>query len=406
MIPDGAHQLDSSCLMPDELSVAFWIIAAGWTFLAIRSWAQIRRLRALPAAPAEIGADEASVTVVIAARDEASRIVRTIRAALAQRQVKLEVVLVDDRSVDETGETLRAIMREDSRLHHVRIESLPAGWLGKCHAMHTGAAGAGSEWLLFADADTTLRDPDTLRRVVQTARTEHADHACLLPRMPARTPWAQAMTCALLLLAVDRLDRVQRDQPGCYFGVGAFNLVRSSLYHSFGGHEPLKLEVLDDVHLGALVREHGGRSRFFTAFTEVETTWGGTVRELVQVLEKNGFAALRYSAALVVVYVGLFLLGWGGALLGPAFSVATRGVAPSAAFLAMMLLIAPAMNVAHRLGFPRAVAALALLSLPILIYAGLRSTALTLGRGGVRWRDTFYPLAELRAGRFRSRGGR
>src|SRR5437764_1298015 len=92
-------------------------------------------------------------SVVIAARNEEARIEQTIRHLLAQRGVEAEFIVVNDRSTDRTGEILRRLADEDARVKVLRIEALPEGWLGKCHACHTGASAATGDWILFTDAD-------------------------------------------------------------------------------------------------------------------------------------------------------------------------------------------------------------------------------------------------------------
>lgn len=93
------------------------------------------------------------VSVVIAARDEEARIEMTARNLLSQEDVELEVIAVDDRSTDRTGEILGRIAETEPRLKVLRVDALPEGWLGKCHACHMGTQSATGEWLLFTDAD-------------------------------------------------------------------------------------------------------------------------------------------------------------------------------------------------------------------------------------------------------------
>src|ERR1051325_10374674 len=81
-------------------------------------------------------------SVVIAARDEEARVEQTIRHLFAQRGVEAEFIVVDDRSADRTSEILRRLAKEDPRLKVKRVDVLPAGWLGKCHACHLGATAA------------------------------------------------------------------------------------------------------------------------------------------------------------------------------------------------------------------------------------------------------------------------
>src|SRR4026209_938234 len=90
-------------------------------------------------------------SVVVAARDEEARIGDTVRHILAQHDVLLEVIVVDDRSVDRTYEILTQLAQQDDRVHLLRVLELPDGWLGKCHACHLGASNAQGEWILFTD---------------------------------------------------------------------------------------------------------------------------------------------------------------------------------------------------------------------------------------------------------------
>ena len=75
-------------------------------------------------------------SVVIAARDEERRIDNAIRNLLAQREVSLEVIVVDDRSTDRTEEILTRLTQQDYRVRMQRVQTLPNGWLGKCYECH------------------------------------------------------------------------------------------------------------------------------------------------------------------------------------------------------------------------------------------------------------------------------
>ena len=87
----------------------------------------------------------------------------------------------------------------------------------------------------------------------------------------------------------------------------------------------------------------------------------------------------------------------GSAVAGP-FSGSAAGLAAGASLLSLSL---PAGILARRLGWPLSAAALTPFVFPLLFYAVLNSAVVTLRQGGVRWRDTFYPLATLREGTLR-----
>jgi hypothetical protein len=180
-------------------------------------------------------------------------------------------------------------------------------------------------------------------------------------------------------------------------GIGAFNLVRMNAYRECGGYQALRLTVLDDVKLGLLLRRAGKRTRAFIGGDDVECHWGTTVQAMIKIMEKNYFAALEYrmGAALALGIGGPLL--WCVAIIGP-FAGTVAGMA---AGLALLLLMLPAGILARRLGWSFSAVALTPFIYPVLLYAILNSALVTIRQGGIRWRETFYPLEMLRRGTVR-----
>ncbi len=334
--------------------------------------------------------------MVIAARDEETRIEDTIRHLLAQDYVQVEIIVVDDRSTDRTTVILQQLSQQNARVHVKRVNELPDGWLGKCHACHIGAQSATSEWLLFTDADCWLKS-DVIIRALRVAARDSADHITLTPGIAPESVGAQAWHLAFLISLANWFSGVNRDRPKAYLGMGAFNLVKVSAYHQCGGYEALKLTVLDDVKLGLLLHRAGKRTRGFIGGKDVECHWGTTVTSMIKIMEKNYFAALdfRFWTALAASQGGM--LFWGIGLAGPL----TGTLAGIAAGLCLLSLIIPAYLLARRLGWPFAAALLTPFIFPLLFYAVFNSMFATVRNGGIRWRGTFYPLDTLRSGTVR-----
>jgi hypothetical protein len=91
------------------------------------------------------------------------------------------------------------------------------------------------------------------------------------------------------------------------------------------------------------------------------------------------------------LFVGLLA----AVLVGGLLSGTAAGLA---ATLSPLSVILPAALLARRLNWPWTSAVLAPFMFPLFIYALLHSTFVTLRQGGIRWRETFYPLETLRAG--------
>jgi glycosyltransferase involved in cell wall biosynthesis len=367
--------------------------------MSVRMLWHLRWMRRLPPrnffTTVQIGQKQ-TVSVVLAARDEAHRVQKTVRGLLEQQEVNLEIIVVDDRSSDESGEILRKLAAEDKRVKVIRVDVLPPDWLGKCHACYLGANAATGEWILFTDADCWLKK-NVIIRALSLAAFQGADHITLTPGIVEANVGASAWHLAFLLSLADWVSGVNRDQPKRFLGMGAFNLVRSSAYRACGGYEALRLTVVDDVKLGLLLRRAGFRTRGCIGGDDTLCDWGTTLGSIIRIMEKNYFAALDYRLGAVIA-VGLILPTlWGLAILG-FFTATLMGMF---AGVALFSLIVPAWVVARRLGWSIGPALITPLVFPMLFYAILRSTLITLKQGGIRWRGTFYPLDGLRRGNVR-----
>ncbi|HEX3998621.1 MAG TPA: glycosyltransferase family 2 protein [Pirellulales bacterium] len=340
-----------------------------------------------------------TVSVIVAARDEGARIEQTLRWLLAQQNVALDLTVVDDRSTDATPQILDRLAAEFDRLHVLHIESLPDGWLGKCHALWRGAEHARGEWILLADADIHMA-PDLVGRAIATARAERADHLCLWPAINCSGAATRGVMLAWsqCLALYAPAWQINRDRGHRAIGIGAFNLVRREAYRAIGGHEPLRLEVVEDAKLGLLLRRAGFRQRIYTGLADLEAEWALSLAGSVRAVEKNWFAALHYSiakSALVILFVA--------ALIG--VSIAAPWLAPPPiGWIGLASLWAPAIPGViqlRRARWPAWVLPLVPLGFLLFCWAGVHSTTKTLRQGGIRWRDTFYTLAELRRGMVR-----
>jgi glycosyltransferase involved in cell wall biosynthesis len=108
------------------------------------------------------------VSVVVPTRDRQHMIVATVQEIIAQRGVALEIVVVDDGSVDGTSQALAAIA--DSRLRVIRHERAR----GQSMARDSGVAAARAPWVAFLDDDDRWA-PDKLRTQLDAATAAGAD---------------------------------------------------------------------------------------------------------------------------------------------------------------------------------------------------------------------------------------
>lgn len=373
------------------------LASSGWlagSWLALRASRRVRTLRSIDSPPLPLWP---RLTVVIAARDEEASIAHAVSSLREQDYPDLEIVVADDRSSDATGPILDRIAAEDSRVRVVHVPAVPEGWLGKVHALACATSIARGEWLLFTDADVQFR-PGALRRSVSHAVTRGLDHLVVAPDVHASSKLQQAANAAFAaaFLAGTRALDVSRPGSRAYVGVGGFNLVRRALWERTPGFPFLRMEVLDDVGLARMMRDAGARRDFLLGFEDVRVEWYGSLRAMIRGLEKNFFAAARFSLIRAIALAGgtaaFAVAPWIGLVTGPGWVRAAGAVAIAAHGFA-------ATAVARRL----ARSILPLLLMPagalVLAYALVRSAWVCTRDGGITWRGTRYPLGALREGR-------
>jgi glycosyltransferase involved in cell wall biosynthesis len=371
-------------------------IAFLWVLNAIDILRGVPKLPSIPnIAPLE-DAGCPAVSILFAARDEEEKLPGALNKFLALDYPRYEVVAVDDRSGDGTAEILDSAARSDPRLKVVRVSTLPAGWLGKPHAMQQAYEHSSGEWLVFTDADVHF-SPDLLRRAVALAQREGWDHLTLLSSVEMHSVGEKiALTFFGMGFIIGvRPWRTNDPHSTGYAGVGAFQLIRRSTYQAIGMHRRLAMEVVDDMKLGKLVKEKSFRSGVGKAWNEVRVRWHAGVGNIVRGTTKNFFAVSSYNPWLACVQLGMVLLLCVLPWVALPF---LRGWALLFDAIAVGVIIATHAGVSIEVG----VSPLYALTEPLgaLVFAWMitRSTIVTLWNGGITWRGTFYRLEELRRG--------
>ncbi len=338
------------------------------------------------------------VSVVVPARDEGHKIEAGLKSLLASDYPDFEIVAIDDRSRDETGAIMDRLAEGQSRLRVIHIVELPEGWLGKNHALQVGTQESTGEWVLFSDGDV-IHDPLTLRRAVRFAVAHEVDHLPLFPDIEAGGMIEAAFVACfgLIFAAGTQPYLIPTRWPRAYCGVGAYNLVRRSALNRAGGFEPIKLDILDDVKLGKMLKRSGSRCSILRAGDGLSIRWQSGAWACITGLEKNAFASANYSVAQLLWMCGMISLVICGPVVGAIFAGDARTGFVAAAVLSHFLYGLIAWLFGHSFWlFPMLVP-----SGFAFVFAFLRSGWITLRQGGVRWRDTFYPLEVLRRGVFR-----
>ncbi len=349
------------------------------------------------------------VSIIVPARNEERDIEQSLNWLLGLDYDNYDVIAVNDRSTDQTGEIMERVAQDQNPhfsqrtremghpvlkvIHH---QELPAGWLGKTHAMWTATNEASGEWLLFTDADVLFK-ADSVRRALVYAEAEKADHVVLFPRMIMKTPGEYMMIAFFQTMFVfgHRPWKVADPKSRDHMGVGAFNLMRHSAYESIGTYEALRMEVLDDMKLGKVVKNAGFAQRNVFGGDLISIRWANGAMGVVNNLTKNFFAVLSFQwPRTLISAVGLAFLNlmpFLGVWLAHGWERLPYAVALGSMFSIYM-------GMSWRSGVPAYYFLLHPVSTVLFVYTLMRSMFHTLWNDGIVWRGTRYPLEELRKG--------
>ncbi len=374
----------------------FAIVAIFWIAYGLRTALGALTLPWLKdCAPAEDG-DCPTVTLLFAARNEEEKLPQALETLRQINYPALEIIAANDRSTDGTAKILSDAARRDPRLIVVNIAELPAGWLGKPHALQRAYEASSGEWLLFTDADVQFL-PDAVRRAVTLVQTKKLDHLTLMTDVEMHGFWEKTVLTFFGLgfhLATNPRG-VSDPQSRAYIGIGAFQLVKRAAYEASGMHRRLCMEVLDDMKLAKIVKQSGFRSAVGIAQDFVTVRWHAGVANIVRGVTKNFFAGAEFRLSIVALQLAAifcanilpflafpFVHGWALGLVIISLVIALGFHAGTA----VVMRASPCYALTQPLGAA------------IFGYMLLRSTIVTLGQGGIVWRETFYPLEELRRG--------
>lgn len=336
---------------------------------------------------------EPTLSVVIPARNEEQKLKIALTSVLNQEYRNLEVIAVNDRSTDATGEILDKLAKTYPNLRVFHLSQLPSGWLGKNYALFFGAEQATGEFLLFSDADIVM-NKTALKRAVFYLQNQNFDHLVVGPQIAKTNAITNAMLVIFVINFMLFLKPWKAKNPGSkrFVGGGAFSLMRRQVYQQIGSMQAIPMCVADDLKLGQLIKKHGFRQDFLGGADMIFLEWYSGAREMIDGLTKNSFAVLDFSVIKIsgaIMYylmlnlwplLALFLTS-GSLLFLNGFIVVLNTLLQIAAARYMQLPLRSA------LASPLAVI--------LHIYILLRSTVMTISQGGISWRGTFYPIEEI-----------
>ncbi len=242
--------------------------------------------------PGYAGENPPLVSAILPAKDEEQNIAVCLDSLCGQDYPRLEILVADDRSTDQTAAIARRIAARDPRVRVVSITELPPGWTGKNHALHRAVPQARGAWLWFVDADTR-HEPQSLSVMMELARQHRAALVSLLPEQRLETFWERIVQpiAGVTLMQSFPAGKIHDPRSRCAFANGQFIVVERSAYEEAGGHEAVRDRFVEDIALAGRVKALGKPIRLAFCRGLVDCRMYATLGQLVR-----GWSRILYDA--------------------------------------------------------------------------------------------------------------
>lgn len=238
------------------------------------------------------------VSVIIPARNEEGKIGRCIDSVLKQDYPNFEVVIINDRSTDRTGDIIGEFAANDKRIKFVQGKEAPDGWIGKCNALANAVGYASGEFFIFTDADT-FHHPNSIRDAISHAIVEKCDLLSFVPVQELGSFWERLVMPVLLgsFLLGDPFHTVNDPEAARAYAYGQYILCRRSSYHAIGGHQSVRDEIVEDHAIGRVFKEKGykvnvadGKTLYSVRmYTDFESLWQGWTKNVYSLIDSKIF---------------------------------------------------------------------------------------------------------------------
>ncbi|MDX1932386.1 MAG: glycosyltransferase [Capsulimonadales bacterium] len=247
-----------------------------------------------------------SLSVLIPARNEEAVIADCVRSLLdAGYPGPLEILVLDDRSEDRTGEIVAALAAGDSRVRLLRGGELLPGWKGKPNALRQLAEAATGDLLLLTDADCRFY-PGSLEASVRHRERTGADCLSLMPYLICESFWEHIVIPLQYFLVFTTLPiRNVYASPNPAFAAanGAFILLPADTYGRLGGHGAVRGEMAEDIKFAQHVKKSGMRLVYADGSHTYAVRMYESLSGIWEGFSKNMFPAMGRSLAVLSVWL-------------------------------------------------------------------------------------------------------
>lgn len=189
-----------------------------------------------------------TVSVIVAARDEEENIQDCLTSLnnLNYPEGKIQIIVVDDKSTDRTGEIVNEFIKDKTKFLKVVTQKNIGELKGKTLAIANGIEQATGEIIMTTDADCEV-SPDWVRTIVSYYTSEDVAIVDGMTNQQEYSAFAAMQSVDFIYLLTVASGSINMGKPlSC---IGNNMSYRRSVYDEIGGYAALKFSVTEDFNL-------------------------------------------------------------------------------------------------------------------------------------------------------------
>lgn len=252
------------------------------------------------------------VSVLIPARNEENNIGSLLSSLVTHDYNNLEIFVYDDESIDKTASIVKEFEMNNEKVHYVKGNPLPPGWLGKNFACYNLAKQANGGYLLFLDADVVVHK-GLLKNAIAHMQRKNLALFSIFPKQSMKTfgewitvPLMNWILVTLLPLCLTRLSK----RPSLSAANGQFMLFKAAVYHQNQYHHKLKNHEVEDIAIFRLMKKKRYRCHTLLSNGQVECRMYKSFNDALKGFAKNVLAFFGGSSIIALFFGILTTLGF------------------------------------------------------------------------------------------------
>ncbi|MEE4310848.1 MAG: glycosyltransferase [candidate division KSB1 bacterium] len=253
-----------------------------------------------------------SVSILVPARNEENNIAECLDGLLSQDYPNFNITVLDDHSEDDTAAIVKKYVQENDRVQYIQGEQLPQEWTGKNWACHQLGRKASGEILVFTDADNR-HAPYALSNTVAYMEQYHLGMISAFPEQETVT-LAEKLIVPIMDLFVYGTLPLWATYYSSHASLAAANgqwiCFTRKAYETLGGHETVKMELVEDTQLSRIAKKRGIRTLTVAGTGAVYCRMYQNVNEVWEGFSKNFYGLTGYNPFVFTLIISIMLAGF------------------------------------------------------------------------------------------------